>query len=135
VCLGRPAIAEHFSRGCVRQQLEIWRDGAPLMLERARYEGGEEALRQPYGLAGQPVVGTLVCVSARRSEAVAAEAREALFAVAERETACTLLPGALVCRYLGPSTERAQRAFRAAWCVLRARCFGVEAVAPRIWAT
>jgi urease accessory protein len=135
LCLGRPACGERFDRGCVRQGLEISRDGVPLLLERACYEGGGDALRQPYGLGGQPVVGTFVCVSTRGSEAVAAEARDALYAVAGRETACTLLPGALVCRYLGPSTERAQRALRAAWSVLRVRCFGVEAVAPRIWAT
>jgi urease accessory protein len=135
-CLGRPAIAERLSRGRVRQRLSVLRDGQALLLERALYDGGSDALRQPYGLNGQPVVGTLVCVAKRApSEAVLEHVREALHAVAAHETACTQLPSVLVCRYLGASTERAQLAFRAAWAALRVHCFGCSAVEPRIWAT
>jgi urease accessory protein len=135
MCLGRPAIAESLTRGRVRQRLELYRDGAPILLERACYQGGSDALRQPFGLSGQPVVGLLACVAKQRSSSLLMRVREALAGVAARETACSLLPGALVCRYLGPSTERAQQAFVAVWRTLRLHCFGVEAVAPRIWAT
>jgi urease accessory protein len=135
-CLGRPAIEERLSYGRVRQRLSVLRDGEALLLERALYAGGSDALRQPYGLNGQPVVGTLVCVTKRSpSDATLERVREALHAVAAHETACTQLPSVLVCRYLGASTERAQLAFRAAWAVLREDCFGTSAVAPRIWAT
>jgi urease accessory protein len=135
LCLGRPAIGERFERGLVQQRLEILRDGAPLLLERACYRGGDDLLHQPFGLRGQPVVGMLVCVAEARGEALMAELRAVLEAEAPGQSACTELPQAIVCRYLGASVERAQHAFRAAWSVMRARCFGVPAVAPRIWAT
>ncbi len=135
LCLGRPAAGEGFERGSVEQRLQIYREGEPLLLERACYLGGDPGARSPVGLRGQPVVGTLVCVAERRDAAVVEALRAVLAAEAPGEAACSELPHALVCRYLGPSAERAQRALRAAWAVLRARCFGTSAIPPRIWAT
>ncbi|MFI5307031.1 MAG: urease accessory protein UreD [Polyangiales bacterium] len=135
VCFGRPAIGERFERGRVEQRLEIWREGAPLMLERGCYDGGSEVMREPFGLGGSPVLGLLVCVANGASSELVSQARDALLAVAPRQTACSKLPGALVCRYLGTSTEQARQALGAAWSALREHAFGVRAVAPRIWAT
>ena len=38
LCLGRPACDERFRTGSCRQHFELWRDGRPLVLERARLE-------------------------------------------------------------------------------------------------
>ncbi|MCP5195943.1 MAG: urease accessory protein UreD [Gammaproteobacteria bacterium] len=62
LCLGRPAAAETFQAGECRQTLEIWRDGEPLYLERARYPGGDPILEAVWGLQGQPVSAILLCV-------------------------------------------------------------------------
>ena len=49
--------------------------------------------------------------------------------------AVTQLPGALVARYLGDSSEQAKKLFARLWTVLRPTLFDREAVAPRIWST
>lgn len=135
LCLGRPANAERFGAGSVMQRLEIFRGASPLLIERARHAGGSHALEAALGLAGAPVVGTLVCVGEHAAAELCAELRDALFEHAPGESAATALASALVCRYRGASIERAQRAFRAAWALLRRACFASPAVAPRIWAT
>jgi urease accessory protein len=47
----------------------------------------------------------------------------------------TLLPGLLVGRYLGASSEAAKNYFIKLWYVLRPAVSGREAVEPRIWRT
>ena len=47
----------------------------------------------------------------------------------------TLLPGILLARYLGNSSEAARRYFTALWHVLRPAVAGRDAVEPRIWRT
>ena len=57
---------------------------------------------------------------------------------AEPETgraAVTLLPGILLARYLGDSSEAARRYFTALWRILRPALTGRAAIEPRIWGT
>ena len=108
-CLGRPACGERFAHGALEQRFEVHR--------------------------GHPVTGTLLCVTAADPEPLLPELRAVLAARAGEEAVCSRLAHALCCRYLGPSVERALAAFRAAWVLLRQRCFGGPAAAPRIWAT
>jgi urease accessory protein len=134
-CLGRPACQERFAHGALDQRLEVSRGGTPLVLERARYQGGGPGLDGSWGLGGHAVSGTLVCITAHDPEPLLPELRAVLAARAGEEAVCSRLAHALCCRYLGPSTERALSAFRAAWALLRQRCFALPAAAPRIWAT
>jgi urease accessory protein len=142
-CLGRPANGERFASGRIDQRWQVVRGDTPLVLERARYAGGGDALRAAWGLGAQPVTGVLVAVGgtldaqpAGELDALLSELRTLLRETAGTAAACTRLAHALVCRYRGESVERAQLAFRAAWAVLRTRCFGSErATPPRIWAT
>lgn len=53
----------------------------------------------------------------------------------EGEGAVTLLPGVLLARYLGDSSEAVKRCFARLWSVLRPALLGREAVEPRIWRT
>jgi urease accessory protein len=135
LCLGRPAIGEGFALGHLTQRLEIYAGRRPLLIERARYDGAGTALDAAYGLSGHKVVGSLVCVGPPREEAVRDAVRAALAQAAPGETAASELASALVCRYRGGSVERALRAFRSAWAVLRHTCFASPAIEPRIWAT
>jgi urease accessory protein len=134
-CLGRPACGERFEHGVLDQRLEVTRCGTPLVLERARYQGGGAGMDGVWGLGGHAVSGTLLCVTAHDPEPLLPELRALLAARAGEEAVCSRLAHALCCRYLGPSTERALSAFRAAWGLLRQRCFALPAAAPRIWAT
>ena len=134
LCLGRPAAGERFTLGTVSQAWEIRRDGAPLFIERAVYDRDETALGAPWGLAGQPVCGSLVCMGdyAESIDAIRAATAglnlEGLFSVSQ-------LAEAMVCRYLGPHGDEAHRCFVRSWEILRPLSLHRAACAPRIWAT
>lgn len=128
LCLGRTGSGETFRRGEVRLRTDVMRDGRRLWTERARIPGGGALLDSPAGLAGHTVVGTLV------ASAEGSFAREML-ARCRDVAPTTALPGVLVARYLGDSSEEAMTIFTRLWAVLRPHVAGREAVAPRIWST
>lgn len=139
VCLGLPARAEIFARGCCRQRLELWRQGAPLVVERARWDGGGAALGASWGLGGAPVLGTLLAAPAPAAAGAALEAlraRAAELPDGDAGGATVLADGAaLACRYLGRSAERGRAFLHDAWCILRPALLGRAPAPPRIWAT
>ncbi|KPV39959.1 hypothetical protein AN478_07145 [Thiohalorhabdus denitrificans] len=132
LCLGRPAVGEGFGHGGCRQELEIWREGRPLLLERASLTGGSGLLQGPWGLHGQPVTATFAAVPGG-PEAVAL-ARGVLGAPSQAFTV-TLLDDVLVARYRGPDAGEARQGFQALWAALRPGLLGRPPVAPRIWRT
>lgn len=136
LCLGRPASRLPFERGALRSALEVYRAGAPLVVDRARFTGGLEPdsmLHAPYGLRGLPVVGTLVCTAG--DDGWVDALREATAPRFAESFSATRLPGAIVCRFLGARAEDAQRAFRCALAVLHERLLGAKIADPRIWLT
>ena len=133
VCLGRTGSGERFTRGSYRTSIKVRRDGRLLWLERGRIDGGGRLLESPAGLDGKPVFGTLFASSLNLNKELLHETRKA-----EPEAgrgAVTLLPGILLARYLGDSSEAARRYFLALWRILRPVLTGREAVEPRIWRT
>jgi len=134
VCLGRSAREEVFDKGQLRQSFEIYRDGQPIFIERSRCQGGDAALREPWGLQGDPVFGTFVCVT-RDAQSIVEKLRAALSCDAPGRFCVTALSSAIVCRYIGPWAEGARAYFMAAWRLLRPWLLDKPAIAPRIWAT
>lgn len=133
LCLGRPASGERFARGSLRQVFEITRAGRPLWLERTHYEGAAPALSARWGLQDFPVVATLVCIGgdAALTEAI----RAAVVPAADECFAVTRLREVTVCRYLGPSAERARRCLLPAWWQMRWALLRRGPHRPRIWDT
>lgn len=130
LCFGRSGSGEHFAKGTIGLETAIARDGRLLWLERGRIDGGGALMASATGLGGRSVCGTLV--------AAGPLAPDALGACREKgggEVAITALPGVLIARYLGDSSEAALRAFAAIWSVLRPSLAGRQAVEPRIWRT
>ncbi len=128
LCLGRTGSGERFARGEIRLSSRLYRDGRLLWLERGRLEGGGTLLDSPAGLQGKTVCATLV----------AAPAFPMIDLAAFREVeslSVTQLPGVLIARYLGDSSEEAKRRFQELWTRLRPALFGREARTPRIWST
>jgi urease accessory protein len=126
LCLGRTGSGETFERGEMRLSTRVLRDGKLLWLERGRIEGGGALLDSPAGLQGRTVCATLIAAGAG-FDLAACRGVEGI--------AVTQLPGVLVARYLGDSSEQAKRLLAQLWAVLRPALFGREAAEPRIWRT
>ncbi len=133
VCLGRTGSGERFMRGSYRTSIRIRRDGKPLWLERGRIDGGGKLLDSPAGLGGSPVFGTLFVSSLNLNQRLLNETRKPQPEAGRGSV--TLLPGILLARYLGDSSEAARRYFIALWRILRPVVAGREAIEPRIWRT
>ena len=128
VCLGRTGSGERFERGRVKLETSVTRDGRPLWFERGTIDGGARLAAAPAGLGGAPVFGTLIATLDVPPEKL-------LLAACREIGPTTCLPGLLVARYLGDSSEAALRAFEALWKLLRPSVLGRHAVPPRIWST
>jgi urease accessory protein len=142
VCFGLPARDEPFVRGRCKQSFELWRDGAPLSVERGRFDGGGAVPSAAWGLGGAPVMATLLAVPAVAADvaplvAALRVSADALPAEAgDLGSVTTLAAGAVVaCRYVGPSVERAGAFLRTAWSLARPALLGRPATPPRIWST
>ena len=110
-CLGR------FKRGRIRTGTRITQGGRMLFVEQGEIEGGGRLMRSPAGLGGRSVFGTFMATSSQKIPSI-------------ENVAVTQLPGLLVGRYLGDSSEEALQAFTRLWKALRP-----SAVEPRIWST
>jgi len=134
LCLGRTASGERFTQGRLRTRTEIVQAGRRLWGDYARLDGGARLLHSPVGLAGCPVMGTLLAAGSDPDRDLVAACRGV--ATPDGALACvTGLPGVLAARYLGPSTEAARRYFVSLWRIVRPALIGRDACMPRIWAT
>lgn len=131
LCLGRRGSGERFDMGEVRIETAVIRDARPLLLERGRIEANGRLMHSPAGLGGRSVFGTLLAAAPSMENEFLRDCREEM----PDSIAMTLLPGLLVARYLGDSSEEAFRCFTALWSKLRPALLGRPAVEPRIWST
>ena len=122
LCLGRAGSGERFERGRLKLLMQVERQGRTVFIDKGEIEAGGRLMASPVGLGGRSVFGMLVATydGAR---------------VAAPELAVTQLPGLLIARYLGDSSEQALRAFTDLWAVIRPAVMGRAAVPPRIWST
>ena len=127
VCLGRSGSGERFAKGKLLLHTRIARDEKLLWMERGEVEGAGALMRSPVGLAGKTVFGTLIAAAPVFEPALVNECRKV--------AATTVLPGLLIARYLGDSTEEAFDRFRSLWSLLRPAVANRDAVEPRIWST
>jgi urease accessory protein len=133
VRLGRTASGERFTSGEIRSSTRILRDGRPEWIERARIAPGSAAAHSPAALGGAPVFGTMVCAAPGLEAVDLAALRHA--AASQGEGALTRLPGLIIARYRGASTEAVRGYFASLWSQLRPALAGRAAMAPRIWST
>ncbi len=133
LCLGRAASGERFEQGKFDLFYRVDRNNCPLWIERGSFSGNDAMLSSPAGWAGATVSGTLLAAFPHTPELLAA-----CRAIAPADTAShalTALPGLLVARYLGDSSEAARLWFADLWAILRPAYCGRPAVTPRIWNT
>lgn len=132
--LGRPAIGERFAHGSADLSFELYREGAPLILDRLCLERGL-GLDGPSGLRGFPVTGTLVASGANAADLSAVRADREGLSGAGCLWGATLVGDLLAVRTLAQGTEPARRLFAAVWGILRPRILGLPPCTPRIWGT
>lgn len=133
VCLGRTGSGERFDNGRLRVTTRLSRDGRLAWAERGRIEPGGPLAASPAGLAGCSVFGTMVVSAPAIDDEWLALARAKQ--PREGEAAATRLPGVLLARYRGASSEAAREHFSSLWRDLREPVTGRAAVEPRIWRT
>lgn len=133
VCLGRTGAGETFRRGSYRSSIRVRREGRLVWLERGRIDGGGRLLESPAGLGGSPVFGTLFASFEVFDKMILGKMREQVPAIGRGSV--TLLPGILLARYLGDSSESARRYFMELWRILRPALTGRAPAEPRIWQT
>ncbi|MGB3241036.1 MAG: urease accessory protein UreD [Geitlerinemataceae cyanobacterium] len=131
VRFGRTARGERFVKGEWRSNLEVWRDGVPLWIDRQRFPASETLFESAYGLGGDPVVGTLVWVGEPVSKERVEEVRSLW--QGSGEMGVTRLTEGLLCRYRGRSTQDVRNWFTTVWHGLRSSVWGRSACVPRVW--
>ena len=132
--LGLPASGRPFERGACHSHWQVWREAAPLWIDRAHLCGGDERLDADWGLAGHSVTASLVFVGGGPSslDAVRAHLAEQPF---DGRAAAPRLGAVLVCRALAHSTRHVLDLFSAVRDRLRSSVLDAPASMPRIWAT
>jgi urease accessory protein len=133
LCFGRGGSGERFTRGEVRLRNRLVVDDELIWMEAGRLAGADPLLQSPAGLGGASVWGTLVAAGPALADIPLNDAR----AMQPREGsgAVTRLPGALLARYLGDSSEAAKQYFAGLWSLARPALTGRPACPPRIWNT
>lgn len=133
ICLGRQGHGDHFADGRCEQQIAVWRDGIPLLHDRLQLDHGDSLLSADWGLAGFPVLGTLLAtpVDAEFCRGLSRELRPdsgVRLGVTQRD-------GLMLLRCLGQHVELVRRELEAVWHRLRPVVMGRPASTPRIWRT
>lgn len=126
LCLGRNA---DFERGQIRLRNRIFRSGVPVWREFGTIDVDGPLMQSAAGLNGNSVCATMVAAAPQIAASVVTACR------AIDDVAITLLPGLMLARHLGDSSELAKRRFSQLWQILRPAVMGREAQHPRIWST
>ncbi|MDZ8053064.1 MAG: urease accessory protein UreD [Aulosira sp. ZfuVER01] len=129
--LGRSARGEKFLQGEWRSHTEIWQQGVPLWIDRQYLPGSEEVFHSPHGLAGQPIVGSLVWVGNPVESEIVKKARSLWHGAGE--VGVSRLQHGLLCRYRGASTSEVRNWFTAVWQMLRVEFLSRGSCIPRVW--
>ncbi|BAB75365.1 urease accessory protein UreD [Anabaena sp. FACHB-709] len=130
---GRSARGEKFYQGEWRSHTEIWQQGVPLWIDRQWLPGNDAVFHSPHGLAGQPIVGSLVWLGSPISTEIIEKARN--LGNTQGEAGVTSLENGFLCRYRGASTSEVRNWFTSVWQLLRGEFFSRGKCIPRVWQT
>ena len=133
LCLGRPGSGDHYRGGHCLQDLKVLRCGVLQLHDRLLLRDGDAMLRAPWGLAGFPVIGTLVATPV--DPGLETLLREGLASRGDVRRGLTRIGDVLVLRCLGAGAEPVRAVLEQAWSMLREPVFGRHPSPPRIWKT
>ncbi len=134
-CYGRPASKELFESGKVMTRLEVYRDGAPLILDKLLVEDSR-TLQSSVSMNGYPCFGTFIATQVTEELLEKARLSVAEFIKQDQQhIGMTLLDDLLVVRCLGQHAEQVSTTLKAVWSALRPEVMNRPVCLPRIWAT
>jgi urease accessory protein len=134
LCFGRRASGESWRRGTLKMRTCIRRADRVLWSERADLEACSGFAQSTVGLAGCTVCGTFLVAGDDVHKELLKVCREVRPAHASARVGITRVPGVLIARYLGDSSEEVLTYFKELWSVLRPALSAKVACAPRVWA-
>jgi urease accessory protein len=134
LCFGRRAHGESWRSGELRLHTRVGQAGHPLWTERAQILAGSGFDSSPVGLAGCSVCGIFVAAGCKIDSELLAACRRTVPREANSRVGVTVMPGVLLARYLGHSSQDAFSWFASVWRVLRPALLSQPAIAPRLWA-
>lgn len=132
---GRTARGEKFMKGEWRSRTEVWQQGKPIFIDRQWLPASEEIFQSPHGLAGYPVVASLIWIGQAIPSELLQKARDLWTEgnySGEAGVTFTLGQG-LLCRYRGFSTSEARDWLIKVWGMLRPILLQRPAIKLRIW--
>ena len=132
VCFGRSGAGERYTHGECRLHTRITRFGKMIWFERTMSPANGLFFSSAAGLAGHSVFGTVLAAGSRVESLVTICRGES---AAQGATGVTCVPGVLIARYLGDSSEAARNYFQRLWQHIRPALMGRNAHEPRIWKT
>ena len=133
LCFGRGGAGTVLRHGAIKMLSRVESEGRPLFVECGEFAAGDSIFGSRAGLDGKSVCATLIAASAACDPALVSACR-ALSPV-QGECGVTLLPGVLVARYLGDSSEAAKNYFIRLRRILRPALVKLDATDLRIWST
>jgi urease accessory protein len=129
--LGRSARGEKFLQGEWRSHTEIWQQEVPLWIDRQWLPGSTEIFHSPHGLAGKPIVASLVWLGKPVSEEIVENSRNLW--KGQGDAGVSRLQSGFLCRYRGNSTSEVRNWFTAVWQMLRVNFLNRDNCIPRVW--
>lgn len=134
LCFGRRASGERWRTGGLKLGARIRQKGRLLWSEHADIRAGSGFDASPVGLAGFSVSATMVFAGPQTGAKLLADCRQVRPDDGTAQCGITSLPGVLLARYLGHSSEDAFNWLTSLWRQLRPVHLQVSAVLPRLWA-
>ena len=133
-CLGRPAGNQPFIQGQFVQNLQVYRNSKPRLLERFAVNGENPIQHSTWGLQQYTVFATMVA-TLENTEVTTSLKQTLQHTGTDYRLAFTQKKELLIARYLGHSAIQARTLFSLSWQQIRPALAGINACEPRIWHT
>jgi urease accessory protein len=131
---GRRASGEKWQRGSLRMRTSIRRADRVLWSEMANLEAAGGFMESPVGLSGFAVCGTFLVAGYDVESGLLEACRRVRLTGEKARIGVTRVPGVVIARYLGDSSEEVFNYFTDLWSVLRPALSARVSRAPRLWA-
>jgi urease accessory protein len=131
---GRRASGESWHRGSLQMRTCIRGADRVLWSEMANIEAGSGFMKSTVGLSGFTVCGTFLIAGFDVENGLLNECRGVRTKSTEARIGMTRVPGVLIARYLGDSSEEVFNHFSELWSVLRPALSARVSCMPRLWA-